>query len=272
MTNTTLQVYSILFVTMTIALVCSVRFFRSRRRRSAQRPIASFERLPVWVGQAVESNRPLHLSFGSAGIGEDSAAASLASAEFFYHISRSARSADAMPIVSTTSTAAIPLGQNTLRRARQSDHQTAPVHWYPQGQRSLVYAAAVTELLADENPTAHVLAGSFGPELALILDRADRRRQGTLAVSDQLEGQAIAWAMADEVLIGEELFAAAGYVSTDAPPDAAAMDVWRGILIVGLPLLLLFNFILRLENVSRTLLLLAALAVAIIGLAAYLRR
>ena len=83
MADTTLQVYSILFATMTIMLIYSLRFFRARRRRTAQRPIASFERLPIWVGQAVESNRPLHLSFGGAGIGEDSAAASLASAEFF---------------------------------------------------------------------------------------------------------------------------------------------------------------------------------------------
>ena len=275
MADTTLQVYSILFATMTIMLIYSLRFFRARRqRRTAQRPIASFERLPIWVGQAVESNRPLHLSFGGAGIGEDSAAASLASAEFFYHISRSAGLADAMPVISTTSTAAIPLGQDTLRRARQSKHQTAPVHWYPQGQRSIAYAAAITELLADENPAAHVLAGSFGPELALILDRADCRQQGTFAVSDQLEGQAIAWAMADEVLIGEELFAAAGYVSADAAAqaDSTAMDVWRGMLIIGLPLLLLFNFVLQLESVSRALVLLAALAVAVIGLAAYLRR
>lgn len=275
MANTTLQVYSILFVTMTIMLVYTVRFFRVRRqRRSTQRPIASFDRLPVWVGQAVESNRPLHLSFGGAGIGEDSTVVSLASAEFFYHLSLSAGLADAMPIVSTSSTAAIPLGQDTLRRARQSDHQTAPVHWYPQGQRSIAYAAAITELLADENPAAHVLAGSFGPELALILDRADCRQQGTFAVSDQLEGQAIAWAMADEVLIGEELFAAAGYVSADAAAqaDAAAMDIWRGMLIAGLPLLLLFNFVLRLESAGRALLLLAVLAVAVIGLAAYLRR
>ena len=274
MADTTLQVYSILFVMMTVALVYIIRFFRARRQRSAQRPISSFERLPVWVGQAVESNRPMHLSFGGAGIGENSTIASLSGAEFFYHISLSARSADVMPMISTSSTATIPLGQDTLRRARQSGHQAAPVHWYPQGQRSIAYAAAVTELLADEKPAAHVLVGSFGPELALMLDSAHYRRQGTFAVSDQLEGQAVAYAMADEVLIGEELFAAAGYVSADpaAQADSAAMDVWRGMLILGLPFLLLFNYAVQLESVGRALLLLAALAVSVIGVAAYLRR
>ena len=273
MTDVTVQVNSVIFVMMTIALVYAVRFFRARRP-SAQRPIPSFDRLPAWIGQAVESGRPLHLSLGSAGIGENSALTSLAAAECFYHISRSAGAADVMPIISTSAAAAIPLGQDTLRRARHADSQSASVHWYPQGQRSAAYAAAVTELLDDENPTAHVLAGSFGPELALILDRAHDRRQPTFAVSDQLEGQAAAYAMADEVLIGEELFAAAGYVSDDpaARADSTALDVWRGLLILGLPFLLLFNYAAQLDAVGRAIVLLAAVAVIAIGAAAYLRR
>jgi len=272
--DTTLQVYSILFVMMTVTLVYSLRFFQARRQRRAQRSISSFERLPVWIGQSIESSRPLHLSFGSAALGEDSAIASLAGAEFFYHLSQLSQSADVMPIISTSSTAAIPLGQDTLRRAGQAGNPAAQVRWYPQGPRSVAYAAAVTALLEDEHPTAHVLAGSFGPELALILDNARQRRQGTLAVSDQLEGQAIAYALADEVLIGEELFAAAGYVAADAASqaDSMAMDVWRGLLILGLPFLLLFNFALQLESAGRVLLLLTLLGVAVVWLVVYLRR
>lgn len=272
MADATVGVYSLVFVVMTIVLIYSLRFFRTRRL-AAQRGISSFDRLPAWVGQAVESGQPLHLSLGGASIGENSAVTCLVGAEFFYHISRSARSSDVMPMISTSSTAAIPLGQDTLRRARQPGQQAAPVHWYPQGQRSLAYAAAVTELMDDENPAVHVLVGGFGPELALILDRAHHRRQATFAVSDQLEGQAAAYAMADEVLIGEELFAAAGYVSDEpaARADSAALDVWRGLLILCLPFLLLFNYAVQLESVGRALVLLAAAAVCVIGAAAYLR-
>ena len=273
--DTTLQVYSILFVAMTMALVYSVRFFLGRRqRRVAQRHIAGFERLPVWVGQSLEANRPLHLALGGSEIGQSSTVTALAGAEFFYQISLASRSADVMPIVSTASAAAIPLGQDTLRRARQFDHQAAAVHWFPQGQRSVAYAAAVTSLLEGDDPTAHVLAGSFGLELALILENANARGQGSLAVSDQLEGQAVAYAMADETLIGEELFAAAGYVSAAAADqaDAVAMDVWRSLLIVGLSLLMLLNATQQLETVARALVLLAVLASFVMGFIVYLRR
>lgn len=275
MADTTLQIYSILLAAMTIALVYSVRFFRARRqRRERQRRITSFESLPTWIGQAVESNRPLHLSLGGASLGESSAVTALASAEFFYHLSLAVRSADVMPIISTSSTAAIPLGQDTLRRARQSGQQAAPVHWHPQGERSLAYAAAVASLLEAEDPAAHVLAGSFGPELALILENAHDRQQATFAVSDQLEGQAAAYAMADEVLIGEELFAAAGYVAADAAAqdDAAVMDVWRSLIILGLSLALLINGAQQLSIAVRALVLLAVLTAFIIGFLVYLRR
>ena len=113
-----------------------------------------------------------------------------------------------------------------------------------------------------EEPPAHILAGSFGPELALILDSAEQAGQGTLAVSDQLEGQAVAFAMADEVLIGEQMFDAAAYLGTDtsAHADARVKDIWRGLLIMGLAVLLLLNVTKQLQVANWWLILLAVLA------------
>jgi Domain of unknown function (DUF6754) len=246
--NTTLQVFSILFVLITVFLVYTARFLQARRQYTALRPIAGFEKIPMWVGQAIESNRPLHLSLGSAGIGDNTTILSLAGAELFYFIIQEATIGDVSPIITTTSTAAIPLGQDTLRRAYQSKnlssrYQPSKARWYPQGQRSMAFAAALTGMMKVENPSAHVLVGSFGSELALILDEAHHQKQPTLAVSDQLEGQAIAFALAGDYLIGEEIFAAPGYVSDD-PADKAesvVVDIWRGLLILGLFELLMFN-------------------------------
>ena len=107
----------------------------------------------------------------------------------------------------------------------------------------MAYAAALTGMMKVENPQAHILAGSFGPELALILDAAHHQNQPTFAVSDQIEGQAIAFALSDEYLIGEEVFATPAYVS-DAPADKAetvVVDVWRGLLLLVLFAMLMFN-------------------------------
>ena len=107
-----------------------------------------------------------------------------------------------------------------------------------------------------------------------MLDGARQLGQGTLAVSDQLEGQAIAYAMADEVLIGEQLYGAAAQISADtaAWTDARARDVWRGLLIMGMALLLLLNATGQLGIANGYLVLLAAAALMLIGAILFRRR
>jgi hypothetical protein len=86
---------------------------------------------------------------------------------------------------------------------------------------------------------ANVLVGSFGPELALIAEATQRRGQSLLAASDQVTGQAIAYAMSDDILIGEELFSAGAYLGDEPRFRAAlvAQDFLRWLLIL---LLILF--------------------------------
>jgi len=279
--NTALQIFSFIFVVITILLVYLARLFQARRKSSSLRPIDGFDRIPMWVGQAIEGNRPLHLSIGSAGVGENSTIVALAGAEFFYYVIQEATIGDISPIISTTSTSAIPLGQDTLRRAYQSRdrsdrYQASKARWYPQGQRSMAFAAALTGMMKVENPSAHILAGSFGPEIALVLDAAHHQNQGTFAVSDQIEGQAIAFALADNYLIGEELFAAPAYVSDD-PADKAetvVVDLWRGLLILGLFELIILNVLQQLNVTSPMfeLVLVGVLLIFIVGLIVNLRR
>ena len=274
MDDTTLQVYTILFVMITIVLVYTSRYFYARRsRRLSQQQVPGFERLPGWVGQAIEAGRPLHLSFGSAGIDKDNAAVAAAEAELFYHIIKAAGSGDVAPVISTSSSATIPLCQDTIRRAWDGNDRRARARWFPQGPRSMAFAAGLTATMQVDNPSAHILAGSFGPELALILDSAQRQGQGSFAVSDQLEGQAIAYAMADEVLIGEQLFSAAAYLSNEstARADASVQDVWRGLLIMLMAILVLINVTRQLQIASWSLVVLAALAL-IVGGALLVRR
>lgn len=275
MDKTTLQVYSVLFVLATALLVYTARYFQARRvRRRAQRQIAGFEAISGWTGQAIESNRPLHLAFGSAGIGEDNTAVALAEAEFFHHVMQRVGAGDVSPIVSTSAAATVPLGQDALRRGWLSGGTLTRTQWYPQGKRSIAYAAAISAVVESERPSAHIFAGSFGAELALMIDSADRRGQGSLAVSDQLPGQAVAYAMADEVLIGEELFAAAGYAveAGRAPADAIVMDVWRALLIMGMTVALLLEAAKQMPWLSWPAVAVASLILLGLGLLVYRRR
>jgi hypothetical protein len=90
--------------------------------------------------------------------------------------------------------------------------------------------------MGDDNVGANFMVGSFGPELALIADAAYRRNQPLIAASDQLEGQAVAFAVSDKPLIGEEIFAAGAYLGSDAPQMGSVItqDVLRWLLIAAI--------------------------------------
>ncbi len=240
MDTTTEFIGIILILTALVALVSATQIQR-RRQAFALRPIDAFDALPDAVGAAIEANRPLHLSLGSAGLGADRTLLALASAELLYQVARRGAIGAAAPLFTTSDPTAIPLGHDTLRRAYQSRglldrYQPGAVRWYPAGQRSLAFAAALTAALGADNVGANLLAGSFGPELALIGEAAHRRDQPLIAVSDQPEGQAIAYAFSDYPLIGEELFAGGAYLGTDAVQTGAlvAQDVLRWLVIAAL--------------------------------------
>lgn len=243
MMNSTVQVLTALTILILfVVLVISTQFARRRRIAFPLRPISAYAALPLMVGEAIEAGRPVHLSFGSAGLGGYSTPLALASADFFDGVTQRAATGSIMPIVTMSETSAIPLGYGTLRRAYAARGRldraqfSGNVRWYAGGTRSLAFAAALTGVIGDDRPTGNILAGSFGTELALPLDAAMRRRQLTIAGSDQLDGAAIAYVMADHALLGEEVFTAGAYLDDRATAlgTVVTMDVLRLLLILSL--------------------------------------
>lgn len=242
--DSTTQFLSIIIILITLAAF-GVATVVNRRRRSptALRSIPAYDALPMMIGATIEANRPVHTSFGSAGIGAATTALALASAELFYRVAQRAAISTASPILTVSDSTAIPLAYGTLRRAYQSRglvtrYRASSVRWYPVGPRSLAFAAALTATLGDDRVGANVLVGSFGPELALIADAAFRRSQPLIAASDQLEGQAVAYALSDQPLIGEEIFTAGAYLTETGERGQVAtvvtLDTLRWLLIVAM--------------------------------------
>ncbi len=240
---------SLTIVTILLAFAVTViatQWIRRRRDVFPIRVIPAYDALPQMVGTAIEANEPVHLSLGSGGLGGQNTLLALASAELFYQVGRQAAIGATSPLITTSDSASIPLGYDILRRAyasrgRLSSYDNSAMQWYPSGPRSLAFAAAVTALLGIDHVNANVLVGSFGPEMALIAEGTQRRGQSLIAASDQLTGQAIAYAMADEPLIGEELFSAGAYMSDEARFTAALVtqDLLRWLLILLLLLSML---------------------------------
>lgn len=231
-----------LVTTVTILLAFAVtvivtQFIRRRQSSFPMRVIPAYEAIPLMVGAATEAGRPIHVSFGSTGLGGSSTALTLASAELFFQVAQ--RNQVGATVLTMSDTSALPLGYGTLRRAytgRTEAIRDSSVRWYPAGDRSLSFAAALTGLVGDERVSGNVLVGSFGPEIALVLEAAARRRQSSIAGSVELDGQAVAYAMADQALIGEELFVAGAYMGDNAVQrgSVVTLDVLRWLLILGI--------------------------------------
>lgn len=244
--DSTIRIVSVLIILLALCLLAGglivAREYKKRRRQSFPlRPIAAYAAVPLLVGQSIESSRPLHLSSGSAGLGGSSTLLAVAAAELFYQMAQRAVIGDVSPVITTSDATALPLAQDTLRRAyqvrgREDRFQYGSVRWYPAGRRSLAFAAALTATMGDDSAASNVLVGSFGPELALVMDSAARRRLPTIASSDQLEGQAIAFALTDTPLIGEEMFVAGAYLGEEGGSMALALalDALRWIVVLAM--------------------------------------
>lgn len=207
----------IIFILL-LVLLLNITIELLRRRRTVNlRPIETYEAIPDLTGLSIEAARPLHIAYGNAFAGSDTTVLALAASEFVNQTARQVTIGDAPAIVTVTETAAIPLAIDAMRRAYESQDagekfNEVNVRWYPGGRNSLAAAAGIVALQKEENVGAHLLVGSFGAEMALIADAAQRDDRPLLAVSNRLEGQAVAYALADYPLIGEEIFQASSYI------------------------------------------------------------
>lgn len=231
----------VIFITIFV-----INALASRRRGAPTlRPLAAIAAIPRIVNNSIETSQAIHASSGNAAIGTDSTLLALVGQEFIYYLTREVTLGDVPPIVTVADAATVPLAISTVRRAYFADgyddrYSASAVRWYPAGQRMLAFAAALMTLNNDDHVSANVLVGRFGAEIGLILDASTRSARPSIAVSDRLDGQAIAYGLATYPLIGEEAFAISAYLSEDPAVvrRVQAMDVTRSVFVAVLLILL----------------------------------
>jgi hypothetical protein len=244
--DTTTQILAWFIILVVFVINAIVR----RRTPVPLRRLEALDMVPRLTGASIETNRALHLATGSAGIGDESTMAALVGTEFLYFLTREVAIGDASPLFTVSQTSALPLAVDTLRRAYHDENlshrfKAFNVRWHPTGSRSLSYAAALMTMQGEDRLGGNVLVGRYGMELALILDAAYRYRLPTIASSTDLDGQAIAYALADAALIGEEVFAAPAYAGDvrKLSKRVIVFDLVRWFLILMILALAVFSFL-----------------------------
>ncbi len=240
------MVYAITLLAIVIMVIASTQAKRFQLRR-----IGAYNAMPLTVGEAVESDMAVHVSYGSSAVRDASTLSALAVSEVLYHLAERAALSDKPTLVTMSDPVTLGLGQDALRQAYKArdvlrKYRSTLARWYPQGPLSLAFAAGVGVAILDESVSTNILAGRFGPELMLMVENAVRYDRFVIAQSDQITGQAIAYAVSETPLIGEELYVGGAYLGR-APIQMGAViaqDALRLIiilLIIGLMISAIFG-------------------------------
>jgi hypothetical protein len=229
-----------LFFLLFVFLILVIMVFELRRSGGRNlRDIPAFARLIRAIGLAVEDGNRLHLSLGRGEITGPRSAAGFIGLSVLARIARTASVSDAPPVATVGEGALSILTQDTLASAYQEigiGGLYDPSAGQMTGVTPFSYAAGALPVVRDEDVSANILVGSYGVEVALLLDAAERSGSFTLAGTDSVPGQAVLYAAAQEPLVGEELYAAGAYLRAGAVHTASlkAQDVLRWLIILAI--------------------------------------
>lgn len=244
----TLETLGLIFVLAFAGLMLVVALFGRKRPARRLRDIPAFAKLNRAVGLAVEAGNRLHMSLGRGQLLSQQSAVGFVGLSLLDRIARWTSFSDQPPIATSGEGTLSALSQDTLQKAARSvGADFDPTRGRLAGITPFSYAAGVMPVIQDEGVGANMLIGSFGSEVALINEAGERAGSLTLAGTDDLSGQAILFATAQEPLIGEETYAGGAYLGASGLHAASlvAQDVFRWVIIA----LILISVVLKLAGV-----------------------
>lgn len=227
-----------LVVLSAILMIGFLKFYQRKPFRGL-RPIAAFNYLRQAIGLAVEDGSRLHISLGKASLIDGQVASGLVGLTVLNRIAQFSSISDSPPIATSGDGGVMILSQDRLR-ATYRDLNVSELYEGTNGRLAgatpMAYVVGTSFVQKDENVSANVLIGNFGPEIGLLAHTARTEDNLTLAASDALPAQAVLYAIAKKFLVGEELFSCGAYLQA-GPFHAAslrAQDVLRVMIIIAL--------------------------------------
>ncbi len=215
-------------VVITLLLIIFTR--RGRNGRSVSlRPLSAVSSLSNQMGEAIESGRQVHISLGQAGLAGTAAPTSAAAIHILDHLAKDGCASGAPPLTTVGEGTLLPIAQDSLRGAHQAAGRLAA---YKPGMAQFVavetepyaFAGGMAAVIQQNKASGNVMVGRFGPEIAITAEAAARQNMSQVIGTDDPSALAVATAVTDHVLIGEELFAAAAYLE-GSPYQIASLQV-----------------------------------------------
>ena len=232
---------TVAIIVITAVLLWVVNWRMRQGQKFALRPLPAYKALEGHVGRAIESASKLHISLGRASLIGTSNPTSVAALSVLEKMAIDGGANGTPPLVTVGEGTLLPIAQEELRYAYlQADQRRS----FEKGLAQFVanendpyaYAGGVAAAIQQNKIVSNVLVGKFGPEIGIMLEAASRQDMSQIVGSNDPAALALATAVTDNLLIGEELLAANAYLEGTQTQIASLVvqDILRLLAIVGI--------------------------------------
>lgn len=208
------------------------------------RPLRGLETMRRAIAHGAETGRALHLSPGPGAVGgRGSTAETIAGLIAVERVATEAALNGATILASSGDAVTHLALRGSLRQAYQraglgQDYRSSSVQLVAH-QDPIAYASGVTTLYSRQKLEASQMLGAFDQELLLAGEIGEQRQVPQLLGATSPIAQPLAVLSGEGALIGEEIYAAEAYLSTNTTTQArlATQDLLRTVVIVVLIIL-----------------------------------
>jgi hypothetical protein len=232
-------ILGLFFILLFAGLILIYSLPRMNKKPPILRKIEAVEKLKLAIGLTVEAGTRIHISLGNADLLSPYNGSALAGLSVLEQVAVISQLADRKPIATAGNGAVAVLSQSVFKNSLEGKSIT-DIKESNQGQLAgttpLSYTAGAINVIRKDQVSTNVFLGNYGTEVALLGQTSNQMKAITLGASDSLTAQAVLFAISDDPLIGEELFALPAYLGTKRIHIASVkiQDFFRWVLIVAM--------------------------------------
>ena len=221
-------------ITLAIIVILAILLFLLTRRVQAGtavllRPLQGYAGLRSQIGFAIESGSQMHVTLGQASLVGDASPTSLSAVTVLDYLAKDSCANATPPLATVGDGTLLPIAQASVYSAYKEagnldQFDTTAAQFVASANDSIAYGGGVGSLIHQEKVTSNIVMGRLGAELAIITEAADRKGIEQVIGSDDPTALALATAVTNNVLIGEELLASGAYLEGN-PAQLASLQL-----------------------------------------------
>jgi hypothetical protein len=202
------------------------------------RNIPSLTRLNQRIYISVEDGKRIHISLGRYPLLSQEGASALTGLRLVEKITKVSALSDNPPHITSGDASVSILSRDVIKAVyRDIDNEKHMDHFaaYMSGVTALSYVAGSLAEVNAPQTSVNLFLGNFGVEIGLLADSAVERKTLTVCGTSSLAGQAVLYTIADQQLLGEEVYVADAYLRPQNTLTTAAIctqDLFRWVLVL----------------------------------------